>query len=108
MLVAQTLQTLLPQPMIDSILDAGCGTGSVGLLIRNITKQLDGVDMSSAMLDKAKEKEIYNNLAQDDLESFMKNTPIKYDAITCTATLIHFGDLTTVFNAAAECLNDNG
>jgi predicted TPR repeat methyltransferase len=107
-LVAQTLKRLLPQPMINSILDAGCGTGSVGLLIRNITYQLDGVDMSSAMLDKAKEKEIYNNLAQDDLESFMKNTPKKYDAITCAATLIHFGDLKPAFNAAAKCLNDNG
>ena len=32
----------------------------------------------------------------------------RYDAITCAATLIHFGDLTPVFRAAASCLRDDG
>ena len=93
--------------MLD-VLDAGCGTGHVGLLIRDVANRLDGVDMSPSMLEKAREKKIYDNLYLSDLESFMKDHSNAYNIITCAATLIHFGDLSPVFSAAATCLKDDG
>jgi predicted TPR repeat methyltransferase len=107
-LVAQALQSQSHQSGKLDILDAGCGTGQVGLLIRDLASRLDGVDMSSSMLESARKKEIYDNIFLSDLESFMENNPHQYDAITCAATLIHFGDLSPVFNAASACLRDDG
>lgn len=107
-LVAQALEMQSHKFEKLDILDAGCGTGQVGLLIRDLASKLDGVDMSSSMLEKAREKAIYDNIYLSDLESFMENNPHQYDAITCAATLIHFGDLSPVFGAAATCLRANG
>jgi predicted TPR repeat methyltransferase len=107
-LVAQAIKSKSDQSGSLVILDAGCGTGHVGLLIRDLAIRLDGVDMSSNMLEKARTKRIYDNIYLNDLESFMRDNPNKYDAITCAATLIHFGDLTSVFSAARTCLRDNG
>ena len=64
--------------------------------------------VSSAMLEKVREKNIYDHTYQEDLLSFMSGHSNCYDAITCAATLIHFGDLTPVFHAAASCLRDDG
>ncbi|MFI4939427.1 MAG: class I SAM-dependent DNA methyltransferase [Burkholderiales bacterium] len=89
-------------------MDAGCGSGLVGTLISDLTSRLVGVDMSAAMLEKAAEKGVYAQLCQDDLVSFMTNHSDRYDAVTCAATLIHFGDLAPAFEAAAACLRDGG
>lgn len=107
-LVAQALKSQSNESGQMDILDAGCGTGHVGLLVRDLANRLDGVDMSPSMLEKAREKKIYDSLYRGDLESFMKDNPEKYDAITCAATLIHFGDLSPVFSAAAACLRNDG
>ena len=107
-LVAQALKSQSNKSEKLDILDAGCGTGHVGLLIRDLANRLDGVDITPSMLEKAREKIIYDNIYPSDLESFMKNNPNQYDAITCAATLIHFGDLSPVFSAAATCLRDDG
>lgn len=107
-LVAQSLKLFSAEtPKLD-ILDAGCGTGHVGLLVRNLANKLDGVDMSLSMLNIAREKKIYDELCLGDLEVFMKSRPNSYDAITCAATLIHFGDLSKVFSAASAGLRKAG
>lgn len=45
---------LPPEP--SDILDAGCGTGSLSLLMREMGHRVTGVDTSSAMLDQARAK----------------------------------------------------
>jgi predicted TPR repeat methyltransferase len=60
------------------------------------------------MLEKARQKNIYDQIYLGDLVSFMESHPNMYDAITCAATLIHFGDLLPVFDAAAVSLRDDG
>ena len=107
-LVAEALKKLPHRSEKLDILDAGCGTGLVGDLVRDLANRLDGIDMSSAMLEKAREKDIYDYLHLGDLLSFMLDNPTNYDAIISAATLIHFGDLTPVFDAAAVSLRDNG
>jgi len=77
-------------------------------LVRDLANRLDGIDMSSAMLEKAREKDTYDHTYLGDLLSFMVDNSNSYDVIICAATLIHFGDLTPVFQAAASSLRDNG
>ncbi len=90
------------------ILDAGCGTGLVGALVHDRAAGLDGVDVSAAMLDRARHKQIYRTLHHGDLVDFMRERPRAYDAVTAAATLIHFGDLRPVFDAAAVTLRERG
>jgi predicted TPR repeat methyltransferase len=107
-LVAEALKKLPHKSRKRDILDAGCGTGLVGVLVRDLANRLDGVDQSPAMLEKAKEKDIYDDIHLADLLTFMLNNLNCYDVITSAATLIHFGDLTAVFDAAAASLRDDG
>ena len=90
------------------ILDIGCGTGLAGALVRPLARRLDGVDLSSAMLDKARGKSVYDSLEQSDLVSFMSAHGNAYDAVLAAASLIHFGDLQALFRATGHCLREKG
>jgi predicted TPR repeat methyltransferase len=110
-LVAAALQQhVLPDG--PAILDIGCGTGLVGALVRPMIHsgagRLDGIDISAAMLEKAKAKGLYDRLDQADLVPFLSTHTERYDAILGAATLIHFGDLKPVLQAAALALRGNG
>ncbi len=107
-LVAEALRKLPHKSNKLDILDAGCGTGLVGALVRDLASRLDGIDMLPAMLERVREKNIYDHIYLGDLLSFMAENSNRYDAITCAATLIHFSDLTPVFDAVASCLRDDG
>lgn len=90
------------------VLDAGCGTGLVGTLLRNRSSRLIGVDLSASMLERAKRKNVYDELHKGDLLSFMQARPPSFDVVTCAATLIHFGDLGPPFAAARSALRTGG
>jgi predicted TPR repeat methyltransferase len=90
------------------VLDAGCGTGLVGALVRNRSRRLVGVDLSGSMLELAKRKNVYDELHKGDLLSFMQARPQSCDVVTCAATLIHFGDLGPAFAAAESALLAGG
>ena len=90
------------------ILDAGCGTGLIGQVIMCRARRLDGVDLSDAMLEKARGKNIYNELHREDLVTFMACRANCYDLVICAATLIHFVDLRPAFAATATALRDGG
>jgi predicted TPR repeat methyltransferase len=90
------------------IADAGCGTGLVGKLVARQARHLVGIDMSASMMQKAREKGVYHRLHEGDLIAFLNDHPDCFDAVTCAATLIHFGDLRPAFDAAARSLRDRG
>ena len=90
------------------LLDAGCGTGLVGALVRERSRRLVGVDLSASMLERARSKNVYDELHKGDLLSFMQERLQGCDVITCAATLIHFGDLGPAFMAANSALRAGG
>ena len=68
------------------ILDAGCGTGLVGVeLKKNGYLNLDGADFSQKMLDLVP-KNIYVNLFKIDLNQKVNIKDDTYDGITCVGT----------------------
>ena len=91
-----------------SVLDLGCGTGLAGLAFKPLAATLDGVDLSPAMIEKAKARGIYNNLTVDDLESALAAPGRAYDLILAADTLVYLGDLEPVFLAAAKRLTPDG
>jgi predicted TPR repeat methyltransferase len=106
-LVGGALRRHALRPGLD-ILDIGCGTGLVGAAVRDLAARLDGADISPAMLEKAGAKRLYDGLFQADLAPFMAEHPGSYDAVLAAATLIHFGDLLPLFQAAHRCLRSEG
>ena len=69
------------------ILDVGCGTGLVGSSLSTLGYiDLDGLDFSSDMLEVAREKRVYKNLIQADLNKKLKFNDAIYDAIICCGT----------------------
>ena len=80
--IAKTLSKLLPDKQC-SILDAGAGTGLVGeALAKEGYTNLTAVDLSEQMLAIAKEKQVYQNLFQSNLENpAIFNNSVQFDVI---------------------------
>ena len=69
------------------VLDAGCGTGLVGSLLKvagvpNIT----GIDYSAGMIAEAQEKRIYDALHMMDMNQSLDLASNSFDAVTCIGT----------------------
>ena len=84
------------------ILDAGCGTGLVGVELKNNGfNNFDGADFSQKMLDLVPEN-IYQNLFKIDLNKKVDINDDVYDGITCVGTFT-FGHV----NPPAINVNDS-
>ena len=71
------------------ILDAGCGSGLVGIEMRkNGYTNIDGVDLSQDMIDLIP-KDIYQNLEIADLNQSLKYENHKYDVVMCVGTFTY-------------------
>ena len=71
------------------ILDAGCGTGLVGIeLKKHNYSNIDGVDFSQNMLDLVP-KDIYKNLNKFDLNKPLKYKDNTYDIVMCVGTFTY-------------------
>jgi predicted TPR repeat methyltransferase len=90
------------------ILDAGCGTGLCGALLRPFARRLDGVDLSAGMLKRAAATRHYDALIEAELSAFLKRQTGTYDVIVSADTLCYFGDLDDVFAAAATAVKPGG
>ena len=71
------------------ILDAGCGTGLVGIeLKKNGFSNIEGVDFSQNMLDLIP-RNIYKKIEKVDLNKPLKFNTNMYDAVTCVGTFTY-------------------
>lgn len=90
------------------IFDAGCGTGLIGPLFRDISETLTGVDLSSKMIGKSREKNVYDELIIGDIAQTLDNKGRKYDIIIATDVFIYIGDLKKTFTACSNALVEGG
>jgi predicted TPR repeat methyltransferase len=90
------------------ILDAGCGTGLCGPMLRAAARRLTGVDLSPGMIEKARGRGIYDELVVQELSGFMRSRAATFDAVVSADTLVYFGVLTEPLRAAHSCLRDGG
>ena len=69
------------------VLDAGCGTGLVGSLLKGAgVPNITGIDYSSGMLAKAQEKRVYDALHMMDMNQTLELASNSFDAVTCIGT----------------------
>jgi len=109
-LVADAVREIL-QPFADraiDVLDAGCGTGLAGPLLRPYAQRLVGLDLSKHMLAQAQGRACYDELVQSDLTEHLDQHEGAYDLIAAVDTLCYFGDLREVVGASARALRPGG
>jgi predicted TPR repeat methyltransferase len=106
--VNQTLQQIDQDTRTWHLLDAGCGTGLFGELVRPLLQRLDGVDLSPKMLERAQARKVYDALFEAELTDFLSANISVYDGISCVDTLCYFGDLGRVVRATLSSLKPKG
>jgi predicted TPR repeat methyltransferase len=107
-LLAATLGEYVASDGRLEILDAGCGTGLCGPLLRSMARRLVGVDLSPGMIEKAQPRNVYDELVVGELCAFMRTRPGTFDAIVSADTLVYFGALEEAAAAARQCLRPGG
>src|SRR5260370_15969473 len=88
--------------------DLACGTGRIGAWFKEHgVRFLDGVDLTQAMLEQARAKDIYRSLWLADL----RQTPLKahsYDLVSVGLADEHLPDLVPLYQEAARLARPGG
>jgi predicted TPR repeat methyltransferase len=106
-LLAELLARFPAERPLD-IADAGCGTGLCAPALRPLARRLVGVDLSPEMLDKARQRGLYDALVEAELTTFLAQNAAAFDLIVVADTLVYFGDLATPLQAMAGALRPAG
>lgn len=109
----QALDALLTRLMplaapLGAVLDAGCGTGLAAPMLRPRGIRLEGVDLSPAMVERARARRLYDALRVDELTADLRAHPGAYDLIVAADVLCYFGELADALSACARALKPGG
>jgi predicted TPR repeat methyltransferase len=93
-----------------TVLDLGCGTGLSGAAVRRLARRLVGVDLSRPMIERARQRGIYDELVVSEITAFVADSrpADAFDLMIACDTFIYFGDLRQVVVPAATRLADGG
>lgn len=109
-LLRSALDRVAPPPArFARALDLGCGTGLMGVALRERVDRLAGVDLSPVMVARARDKGIYDALtAGDMLAALGDSRGESLDLAVAADVLVYVGDLGPVFRAVAAALRPGG
>jgi predicted TPR repeat methyltransferase len=91
-----------------SVLDLGCGTGLMGPYLRPLARSLAGVDLSGKMLDKARERQLYDELVCGEIGAYLATQAARFDLVVAADVLVYFGDLAPLFAQVRRVLRPGG
>ena len=93
-----------------SILDLGCGTGLAGECFKDMARggRLDGVDVSPAMIEEARRRQVYDDLIVADIETVLAAEGPSYGLILSADAMVYLGDLAPTFAGVAKRLSPGG
>ena len=90
------------------VLDLGCGTGLAGPLLRPLARRLEGIDLSPRMIDKARERSVYDSLRTGEITAELGASSSRYHLIVAVDVLVYFGALEALFVQVARRLAPGG
>ncbi|MCW5643605.1 MAG: tetratricopeptide repeat protein [Rhodoferax sp.] len=90
------------------VLDAGCGTGLCGPLLRAYASQLTGIDLSAGMLERSRSRHVYDHLEKVELSAWLSGCLARFDVVVSADTLCYFGALQPVLAAARRAVRPLG
>ena len=106
-LIAAALQKASSQGGLD-VVDRGCGTGLCGPLLRTRARRLVGVDLSQAMLERARRGAHYDELIHAELVGWLATQQAAFDLAVAADVLNYFGDLDPAIAAIHRALRAGG
>lgn len=107
------LAAMIPRPQERGIFrhatDLGCGTGLMGVEIRERCEYLEGYDIAAKMLAKAREKNIYDHLEKADLSTDAAQSGLfaagagkaRADLVVAADVMMYLGALENALSLAA-------
>ncbi len=96
------------KPKTVATLDLGCGTGLAAPSFRPFATKLTGIDLSPQMIAQAKAGGLYDDLVVGDIESWLAETPARFDRMIAADVLVYLGDLDAVFAGVKRVLKPGG
>ena len=87
---------------LGTVLDLGCGTGLFGAEVGANCLRLEGVDISGNMLQKARERGVYDKLVKNDIVSYLSTEPLDFNYILAADVFVYLGNLSEVFTSISN------
>ena len=84
-------------PLSGLILDLGCGTGLAAQKLKTAENRFIGVDISSKMLEIAGQKQLYEELICQDINTYLSGFHPEFSAILAADVFCYFADLAPIF-----------
>jgi predicted TPR repeat methyltransferase len=114
--LVQSLQYRAPQWLAEglgrdrygSAVDLGCGTGLAAPWLRPRCERLEGIDLSSVMVERARARGLYDEVVQGDIVEALASSGRRVDLLFAADVFIYVGALEAVFAAAARVLRPRG
>jgi predicted TPR repeat methyltransferase len=109
--VATVMRTTGRAMHFRSVLDLGCGTGLGGAAFRSCTDRLIGVDLSPAMIEKARSKAVYDKLIAASLSNFISGEAAEkgaYDLVIAADVFVYLNDLAPIVAGVSRLLAPAG
>lgn len=91
-----------------TVLDAGCGAGACGPVLRSLAFTLTGVDISPLLLDQAGQRGAYDTLIQQDAIALLHDNPSSFDLIVATDVFETCEEIDAALGAALAALRPGG
>ena len=108
-ILVAALDRAAPGRSFGRALDLGCGTGLMGRALAGRAAAIDGVDLSPAMVERARATGCYGTLTAGSLEAALASCARgSYDLVTAADVFVYLGDLAPVVAAAAAALAPGG
>eukprot|EP00746_Dinoflagellata_sp_MGD_P007483 gnl/MRDRNA2_/MRDRNA2_114820_c0_seq1.p1 gnl/MRDRNA2_/MRDRNA2_114820_c0~~gnl/MRDRNA2_/MRDRNA2_114820_c0_seq1.p1 ORF type:complete len:514 (+),score=104.44 gnl/MRDRNA2_/MRDRNA2_114820_c0_seq1:71-1612(+) len=112
---------------VGRVVDLGCGTGLMGPLVKELgtVESLEGIDLSARMLEKAKDKGVYDVLRRCNLEDafvprnvnqnsqtavpdFTPDASDLFGLVVASDVFVYVGDLSSVFAVTRRWIHPRG
>lgn len=107
--VARVCENIARPLPFESALDLGCGTGLGARAFCDMTRAMAGVDLSPAMLARAKATGLYTTLSEIDMLAALRSAPGKScDLLLAADAVIYLADLAPLCAEAARVLAPGG
>jgi predicted TPR repeat methyltransferase len=91
-----------------AVLDLGCGSGLCAPLLRPHAGSLVGLDLSGKMLERARQRDLYDELVHADAVEWLQSTTKRFDWVVATDVLIYVGNPLALIQAVASRLLTGG
>lgn len=92
----------------ERVLDLGCGTGLCGEQLRTRAGWLAGVDLSSAMVEKSRARNCFDQLQADDVHDFLSRDTGGWHLVVAADVFIYVGALERLFTLLSWRIRPGG